>query len=59
MEDKPIYQKCVDCCIRRMIEYRAYEIWEYRQFMGEEGSAETDWYLAEREIMGKLADRDL
>ena len=42
-----------------MIECRAHEIWEYRQFMGEEGSAETDWYLAEREIMGKLADRDL
>lgn len=51
---KPVYQKCRDCCIQKIIEARAFEIYEYRQENGLGGSHWDDWYQAEREVMMRL-----
>ena len=55
MENKPIYQKCFDCCIMQMIRCRAYEIWEWRSEYNIPGDALQDWREAEREVLEKLA----
>lgn len=56
MVDKPIYQKCMDCLVKKMIEHRAYEIWEWRMESGEPGNDKSDWGSAEAEVLEKLAD---
>ena len=54
-ENKPAYQKCFECCIKKIIERRAYEIWEWRVDCGEPGNDKSDWQMAEDEILEKLA----
>lgn len=58
-ENIHIYSKCADCVVHKMIELRAYEIWDWRQEWGYEGTAEQDWLEAEGEILEKLADKSL
>lgn len=52
--DRPIYQKCRDCCIQKIIEARAFEIYEYRLENDIEGSHWDDWFKAESEVMMRL-----
>ena len=49
--DKPIYQKCFDCCIKKLIEVRAQEISEWREDYNIEGDDLSDWLEAEKEVM--------
>ena len=55
MENKPVYQQCFECLIKKMIECRAYEIYEYRQEYQVIGDEKSDWQEAEIEVLEKLA----
>jgi hypothetical protein len=57
MDTEPVYLKCFNCCIKKIIEARAFEIWGYREANGIEGTAEEDYLEAERETMIMLANR--
>lgn len=50
------YKRCYDCIIHKLIEQRAYEVYEFRKEYSEEGNAESDWFFAENEIINKLAE---
>ena len=63
--DKPVYLRMYDATIEQQIRNRAYEIWQYRMEFDDtimvdkhgyerELTAQDDWLLAEKEIMGKL-----
>jgi len=53
--DKPVYQKCFECCIEQMIRARAREIWEWRVENDIPGDANGDWQDAETEVLETIA----
>ena len=50
------YKRCYDCVVHQLINQRAYEIFEWRRDNNEDGDDKSDWFLAEEEIVNKLAE---
>jgi len=59
MDTDPVYLKCFNCCIKKIIEARAFEIFYYRDSNGIEGDELDDWLEAEKNVMLKLANKEL
>lgn len=48
---------CRECLIKKMIEARAFEIYESRLETKDDGSADSDYRQAENEIMDFIKDK--
>jgi hypothetical protein len=54
--DKPIYQMSYEQIVRRAVELRAYELFEWRRENNEPGCALGDWLEAEKDILEQISE---